>query len=88
MSLDKKEIAKIIIAIIALIVATIVQNSIISLIIYIIGYIVVGIDVVFEALKNLFKGKVFRRRFLNEYCDYWRICDWGISRSCYGYASI
>jgi len=41
-----------------------IQNAYIPFFIFTAAYIILGFDVVFEALKNLFKGKVFDENFL------------------------
>lgn len=61
---NKKDILKIISSAILLIIAGIIQNETISLIIYIIGYIIVGVEVVIEAIENIFKGEFLDENFL------------------------
>lgn len=40
------------------------DNSLLNLAIYLVSYIIVGWDVVFKAIKNIFRGRVFDENFL------------------------
>lgn len=62
----KKRGIKIVIAFILFIVALTIQftNEWINKAIFILSYIIVGIDIVFKAFRNIFRGKVFDENFL------------------------
>ena len=62
----KKQLIKIIIALILFIIALILnfKLEIINNILFIISYIIVGYDVVFKAIRNIIRGKVFDENFL------------------------
>ena len=62
----KKEIIKILISLILILVALLMQinNQLIKIFIYIIAYLVVGFEVLKEAIKNIFNGKLFDENFL------------------------
>ena len=62
----KKDLIKIIIALILFLTGLLVKfnNELIHNSIYIIAYIIVGYEIVVEAIKNIFKGKIFDENFL------------------------
>lgn len=62
----KKRGIKIIIAFILLILALTIKfnNEWINTVIFILSYIIVGMDIVFKAVRNIFRGKVFDENFL------------------------
>lgn len=62
----KKRIVKILIALILFIVALVVSftNEWINKIIFIISYLIIGLDIVREAIENIFKGEIFDENFL------------------------
>ncbi len=62
----KEEITKIIIALIIFIIAICIpfQLEWINIVLYIISYIIVGGEIVLNAIKNVFKGKIFDENFL------------------------
>jgi Cd2+/Zn2+-exporting ATPase len=66
MKLMKKRGIKIIIAFILLILALTIKfnNEWINTVIFILSYIIVGMDIVFKAVRNIFRGKVFDENFL------------------------
>ena len=61
-----KEGIKIVIAFILFIIALVINfpNEWINKVLYIIAYLIVGLEVVLEAVENIFKGKVFDENFL------------------------
>lgn len=61
---NKKDILKIFASAIILIIAGIIENETIKLILYILGYLIVGIEVLIEAIENIFKGEIFDENFL------------------------
>ena len=62
----KKEVIKVVIALILFLISLIIpfENAWINIGIYIISYLIVGLDVLIEAIKNIFKGEVFDENFL------------------------
>ena len=62
----KKEVIKVVIALILFLISLIIpfENAWINIGIYIISYLIVGLDVLVEAIKNIFKGEVFDENFL------------------------
>ena len=62
----KKRGIKIIIAFILLVLALTIKfnNEWINTVIFILSYIIVGMDIVFKAVRNIFRGKVFDENFL------------------------
>lgn len=62
----KKSLIQIIISFILFLIAMIVpfENEIINKGLYIIAYLIVGLEIVWKAVKNIFKGKVFDEHFL------------------------
>lgn len=62
----KKEVTKVVIALILFLISLIIpfENAWINIGIYIISYLIVGLDVLIEAIKNIFKGEVFDESFL------------------------
>ena len=62
----KKEVTKVVIALILFLISLIIpfENAWINIGIYIISYLIVGLDVLIEAIKNIFKGEVFDENFL------------------------
>ena len=62
----KKHILRIIISFVLFIIAIIlnVNNKYVELAIYLLSYIVIGGDILINAIKNIFKGKVFDENFL------------------------
>ncbi len=58
------DIIRLIIALVAFFCALLPIGGIAQLILYIIAYLMVGIDVVYKALKNVIKGRVFDENFL------------------------
>jgi Cd2+/Zn2+-exporting ATPase len=55
---------------------------------YIVAYIPVGFPVIKEALVSIRKGEIFSEFLVNEYCNYWSICNWRISRRCCRYVVL
>ena len=64
--MNKKQLIKIIIALILFVTAICLKfnNELINKILFIASYIIVGIDVLKEAIENIFKGEVFDENFL------------------------
>ena len=62
----KKRLTKIIISFVLFIIALLVpfKNEWINKIIYIISYLIVGLDIVLEAIRNIFRGEIFDENFL------------------------
>ena len=62
----KKSLIQIIISFILFLIAMIVpfENDLINKGLYIIAYLIVGLEIVWKAVKNIFKGKVFDEHFL------------------------
>lgn len=62
----KKEVIKVVIALILFLISLIIpfENAWINIGIYIVSYLIVGLDVLIEAIKNIFKGEVFDENFL------------------------
>ena len=62
----KKEVIKVVIALILFLISLIIpfENAWINIGVYIISYLIVGLDVLIEAIKNIFKGEVFFFFFL------------------------
>ena len=62
----KKKLIRIIISFILLVLAFILKldNVIINAILFIISYLIVGYDIIFKALRNITRGKVFDENFL------------------------
>ena len=62
----KKRIIKIIVALMIFLIALIFKfdNNLINNILFIVSYLIVGIEILFEATKNITKGKLFDENFL------------------------
>ena len=62
----KKSLIQIIISFILFLIAMIVPfgNDLINKVLYIIAYLIVGLEIVWKAIKNIFRGKVFDEHFL------------------------
>lgn len=62
---QKKEIIRILLSIVVLVIAnTVPFNSVITLVLFIIAYAVAGYDVLYGAIRNIFRGQVFDENFL------------------------
>lgn len=64
--LKSREAAQILISLVLFIIAIIIpfQNVWFNSIVYIISYLVIGLDIVINAIKNIFKGEIFDENFL------------------------
>ena len=62
----KKSLIQIIISFILFLIAIAIPfgNDLINKILFIIGYLIVGLEIVWKAIKNIFRGKVFDEHFL------------------------
>ncbi|MDR0676792.1 MAG: cadmium-translocating P-type ATPase [Elusimicrobiota bacterium] len=62
---NKKSLIQLFIGIIIFIFALLIRdNFVLKFILFLISYIIFGVDIVFKALKNIFKGQVFDENFL------------------------
>ena len=58
------DLTKIIVSLILFIVGLFIEDSFYKLIIFIVSYLIVGYEIIFKAITNLFKGKIFDENFL------------------------
>lgn len=68
LSKNQKEILRISVSIIIFIVGMIIQsvqnNKVVTLFVFLCGYILIGYDVLYRAVRNILKGKIFDENFL------------------------
>ena len=72
---NKKELFLIIIGTVFFVLGLIFRNSkILQIIFYIISYVILGFDVLFKAIKNVIKGKIFDENFLMSIATIGALC--------------
>ncbi len=61
-----KDLVKVIVSFIILVIVTIFNfnNEFLSILLYVISYVIVGYEIIFKALKNIFRGNFFDENFL------------------------
>lgn len=70
----KKELARIAVGVALFFVALLSGNDTLNLILYLLAYVICGIDVVYNAIRNIFKGEVFDEHFLMALATIGAIC--------------